>query len=79
MGYNETPTPKGSKMSPEMEALVRELKSHPGQAYITPDGTRLFTLVGSSQKLMCATALKKNFNDMDEHEINVFVTNLLEV
>jgi hypothetical protein len=65
-------------MSSYFEALVRELKTHPGHAYITPDGTRLFTLVGSSQKLMCATALKKNFHDMDEHEIGQFIVNLLE-
>lgn len=66
-------------MSPEMEALVRTLKEHSGEAFITPDGTKLFTLVGSSQKLMCATSTRKNFNDMDDAEINQFIINLLEV
>lgn len=76
-GYNETPT-EGHKMSSELHELMEMLKSNPGYAYITPDGTRLIALVGPQQKLMVAACLLKPFNMMSDEEINEFIQNLLK-
>ena len=64
-------------MSAELANLIQMLKSNPGYVFITPDGTRLFALVGPEEKLMVATCLVKNFNDMTEDEVNQFIQNLL--
>jgi hypothetical protein len=64
-------------MSREMENLVKYLKANPGYVYINPDGTHMFALVGPEEKLMVAMS-PKNFNEMTENEINVFIQNLLK-
>lgn len=61
-----------------LDDLMLLLKSHPGYVYITTDGTRLFTLVGPEQKLMCATCLTKNFHDMTDDEIEKFILKFLD-
>lgn len=65
-------------MRSEMDDLVDVLKSNPGKVLINNSGTEAYLLVGPEEKLMVATSLKKNFNDMTETEINEFIQNLLK-
>lgn len=65
-------------MSREMEDLLDLLKSVPNHVLINDEGTRLYSLVGSDEKLMIAFCGSKNFHEMTEEEINEFIQNLLK-
>lgn len=65
-------------MRSEMNDLIDVLKSNPGQVLINDSGTEAYLLVGPEEKLMVATCLSKNFNDMTKIEFNEFIQNLLK-
>ena len=57
---------KESRMSHELETLVRELKANPGLMYVTADGTKLFMFVGDD--LLCVVGT--DLNKKSEEELN---------
>lgn len=57
--------------------VVMQLKANPGTVWISPSGKTMLMLVGPEEKVMYASALTKNFNDMSQEEIEEAIKNLL--
>jgi hypothetical protein len=67
------PSGKETRMSPEFEALVNELKKNPGLMYVTADGTKLFMFVGDD--LLCVVGT--DLNKKTEEELNRLIQDYL--
>lgn len=55
--------------------ILAQLVANPGQAYITPDGKKLYALISSEDGML---VFEGEFTNMSDQDVNRFVVNTLK-
>lgn len=61
-----------------IEEIIAITKQRPGEAYIIPDGSKLFIYIdGPNPKVLCVLSYAKPFTKMTEEEVNEYICHFL--